>query len=198
MTKRYFNWKLAIILVIGAGVLAVTAVGLRRWQRANSAEQGLILGNKAYEEQNWEEAAKQLGRYVAVKQDDVTALVKYAEAQMHIRPQKQNNVQQAIAAYRTALRADDTHSDSALKLTEIYLTMGMPGEAELIAQRQLEKSQDPNLHRMFAIALAQQRKFNEAADELKAICKEHPEQVLAYESLGQIIERHPDEFSDRR
>lgn len=197
MVKRYFNWKLAIVLVISAGVLAVTAIGLRRWHRANSAEQGLILGNKAYEEQNWEEAARQLGRYVAVKQDDVTALVKYAEAQMHIRPRKRNNVQLAIAAYRTALRVDDTHSDSALKLTEIYLTMGMPGEAELIAKRHLDKSQDPNLHRMFAIALAQQRKFNEAADELKSICKEHPEQVLAYESLGQIIERHPDEFSDR-
>jgi tetratricopeptide (TPR) repeat protein len=197
MTKRYFNWKLAIVLVIVIGVIGVTAVGLRRWHRANSAEQGLILGNKAYEEQNWQEAAKQLGRYVAVKQDDVTALVKYAEAQMNIRPRKRNNVQLAIAAYRTALRADDTHSDAALKLTEIYITMGMPGEAELIAKRQLEKSQDPNLHRMLAIALAQQRKFSEAADELKSICKKHPEHILAYESLGQIIERHPDEFSEQ-
>jgi len=197
MSKRYFNWKLAIVLVISMGVLAIIAIGLRRWQKANSAEQGFILGNKAYQEQDWEEAAQQLGRYIAVKQDDVTTLVKYAEAQMHIRPRKRNNVQQAIVAYRSALRVDNTHMDSALKLTEIYLTLGMPGEAELIAQRYLEKSQDPNLHRMLGIALAQQRKFNQAAEELKAICTEHPEQVLAYESLGWLIERHPDQFPDQ-
>ena len=116
MSKRYFNWKLAIVLVIGAGVLAVTAIGLRRWQKANSAEQGFILGNKAYEEQNWEEAAKQLGRYILVSQDDATTLVKYAEAQMHIRPRKRGNVQQAIAAYRTALRVDD--SQTAARYTQ--------------------------------------------------------------------------------
>ncbi len=197
MSKRYFNWKLAIVLVISVGVLAVTAIGLRRWQIANSAEQGLILGNKAYEEQNWEEAAEQLGRYLQVRQDDVTALVKYAEAQMHIRPRKRGNVQQAMQAYRTALRVDDTQTQAAMRLTEIYLTIGMPGEAELIAERYLEKSQNPKLQRMLGIALAQQRKFDEAADKLKGICKEHPEQVLVYESLGRLIERYPEEFPDQ-
>jgi tetratricopeptide (TPR) repeat protein len=197
MPKRYFNWKLAIVLVISVGVLTVTAIWLRRWQKANSAEQGLLLGNKAYEEQNWEETTKQLGRYLLVRQDDAAILVKYAEAQMHIRPRKRGNIQQAIAAYRTALRVDDTQKEAARKLTEIYLTMGMPGEAELIAKRQLEKSQDPNLQRMLGVALAQQRKFDEASDELKAICTEHPAQVLAYESLGQLIERYPEEFPDQ-
>jgi len=196
MSKRYFNWKLAIVLVICTAVIAVTVIWVRRWQKENSAEQGLILGNKAYQEQNWEEAAKQLGRYITVRQDDATALVKYAEAQMHIRPRKRSSVLQAITAYRTALRVDDTKTDAAFKLTEIYLTMGMPGEAELIAKRQLEKSQDPNLQRMLGVALAQQRKFGEGAEVLKTICMEHPEQVLAYESLGQLIERYPEEFPD--
>ncbi|GAI43451.1 unnamed protein product, partial [marine sediment metagenome] len=31
MPRRYFNWKLAIVLVIGIGVLGVTAFGLRQW-----------------------------------------------------------------------------------------------------------------------------------------------------------------------
>ncbi len=197
MPRRYFNWKLAIVLLISLVVLCVTAFGLRRWQKANSAEQGLALGNQAYNEQNWEEAAENLGRYLAVQQDDIQVLLKYADAQMHIRPRKHNYIQQAIAAYRIVLRVDDTHSEAALQLTEIYLMMGMPGEAELIAKRQLEKVQDPNLRRMLAIAFAQQRKFNEAATELKAICTEHPEQILAYETLGQLIEQYPEEFPDQ-
>jgi len=92
MAKRYFNWKLAIVLVIGVVVLGVTAFGLRQWQRANRAERGLILGNKAYEEHEWEEAAKELGRYLAVEQDDVPTLLKYADAQLNIRPVKAGNI----------------------------------------------------------------------------------------------------------
>ena len=197
MPKRYFNWKLAIVLIISIVVLGVTAVGLRRWQKANSAEQGFVLGNKAYNEQNWEEAANELGRYLTMEQDNVPVLLKYADAQMHIRPLRSNNIQQAITAYRTVLRVEETHLEAALKLTEIYLTMGIPGEAELIAKRQLEITQDSNLRRMLAIAYSRQRKFNEAAVELKAICAEHPEQILAYESLGQLIEQHPEEFADQ-
>jgi lipopolysaccharide biosynthesis regulator YciM len=197
MPRRYFNWKLAIVLLMSLVILCITAFGLRQWQKANSAEQGLVLGNKAYDEQNWEEAATNLGRYLALKQDDVQVLLKYADAQMHIRPRKRDNIQQAIQAYRIILRVEDNHPETSQKLTEIYLMMGMPGEAELIARRQLEKAQDPNLRRLLAIALAQQREFDEAATELKAICTEHPEQILAYESLGQLIEQHPEEFPDQ-
>lgn len=197
MPRRYFNWKLAIVLLISLAVLCITAFGLRQWQRANSAEQGLVLGNKAYDEKKWEDAVENLGRYLALKQDDVQVLLKYADAQMHIRPRKRDNIQQATQAYRIILRVEDNHLEASKKLTEIYLMMGMPGEAELIAERQLEKVQDPNLHRMLAIALAQQRKFDEAATELKTICTKHPGQILAYESLGQLIEQYPEEFPDQ-
>ncbi len=196
MPRRYFNWKLTIVLVIGIGVLGVTAFGLRQWQRANRAEQGLVLGNKAYDEQKWEQAAANLGRYLAVEQNDVPALLKYAEAQLKIRPSKRNNIQQAISAYRAALRADPNNSEAAMRLTEVYLIWGMPGEAELIANRWLETNDDPELRRMLALALAGQRKFNEAAAQLKAIIQEHPDQILAYETLGQLTEQRPDDFPD--
>jgi len=196
MAKRYFNWKLAIVLVIGVVVLGVTAFGLRQWQRANRAERGLILGNKAYEEHEWEEAAKNLGRYLAVKRDDVPTLLKYADAQLNIRPVKAGNIQQATASYRTVLRVDENNSEAAMLLTKIYLEIGTPGEAELIAKRQLETSDDPKLRRMLALALAQQRKFSEAAEELKAILQEHPDQVSAYETLGRLTEQRPEDFPD--
>ena len=196
MPRRYFNWKLAIVLVIGICVLGVTAFGLRQWQRANRAEQGLVLGNKAYDEQKWEQAASNLGRYLAVEQNDMPALLKYAEAQLKIRPSKPNRIQQAIAAYRAVLRADPNNSEAAMRLTEVYLETGMPGEAELIATRQLKINDDPELRRMLALALAGQRKFNEAAAQLKAILQEHPDQILAYDILGQLTEQRPEDFPD--
>jgi tetratricopeptide (TPR) repeat protein len=195
MPRRYFNWKLAAVLVIGLVVLGITAYGLRQWQRSRRADSGLVLGNEAYNEHRWEDAAKNLGRYLAVTQDDVPALLKYADAQLNIRPLKRNNAQQAIAAYRTVLRLDRNNSEASMRLVEMYLGMNMPGEAELIATRALETNRLPELQRMLAIALINQRKFKEAANELESIIKEHPEQILAYEVLGRLIEQRPEDFS---
>ncbi len=196
MPQRYFNWKLAIVLVIGFVILGSIAFGLRQWQKANRAEQGLVLGNKAYDEQRWEDAARDLGRYLSVERDDVPTLLKYADAQLKVRPYKGSNVRQAIEAYRAVLRADKNNYEAAMQLIEIYLMMGMAGEAELIANRQLETNDDPKLRRMLALALARQRKFDEAAAQLKVILQEHPDQILAYETLGQLIKERPEDFPD--
>ncbi|MHC4323110.1 MAG: tetratricopeptide repeat protein [Planctomycetota bacterium] len=196
MPGRYFNWKLAIVLVISIIVLGVSAFGLRQWRRTNRAEQGLVLGNKAYDEYRWEEAAEHLGRYIALERDNVSIILKYADAQLKIRPVKPNRIKQAIGAYLSVLRIDRNNSEAAMQLTEIYLGIGSPGEAELIAGRQLKTNPNPDLQRMLALALAGQRKFEESATELKNIIKEHPEQVLAYETLGQLIEQRPEDFQD--
>jgi tetratricopeptide (TPR) repeat protein len=196
MPGRYFNWKLAVVLVISLVVLGISAFGLRQWRRTNRAEQSFILGNKAYDEHRWEDAAEHLGKYIALERDDVSILLKYADAQLKVRPTKLSRIQQAMGAYRTVLRLDRENAEAAMKLTEIYLSVGSPGEAELIARRQLETKEEPELRRMLALALAGQRKFEEAAEELKAIIKEHPEQVSAYETLGQLIEQRPEDFKD--
>ena len=196
MPKRYFNWRLAIVLVIGLVVLSMTAYGLRQWRRSSRSARGLVLGNKAYEEHRYEEALQQLGHYLAVERDDVPILLKYADAHLNIRPLKRNNIQQAIAAYRVVLREDKNNSEAATKLTELYLAMGMPGEAELIITRYLDTNQDLKLRRLLAIAMIRQRKFAEAETELKSIIAEHPAQILAYETLGQLIEQRPADFPD--
>ena len=194
MPKRYFNWKLAIVLLIGFIVLSVTAYGLRQWQRSHRAERGLSLGNKAYSEQRWEDAAKNLGRYLAVVQNDAAVLSKYAQAQLNIRPLRRNNLQQAISAYRAILRINETNSQAALTLIKIYLQIGLPGEAELIATRAIEKNPLPELRRVLAVALISQRKFEEASKELKNIIKEHPDYISAYDVLGRLVENRPDDF----
>ncbi len=195
MPRRYINWKLVIVLVIGLVVLAVTAFSLRKWQRNRRAYGALETGNEAYEKGLWEEAAINLGRYLTVAQDDVTVILKYAESQINIRPLKRNNVQQAIEAYRTVLRIDKNNLEATMRLVEMYLEMDMAGEAELIATRVPEASQSPDLRRMLAIALIKQRKFTNAATELTSVIKEHPDHILAYEVLGQLIKQRPENFT---
>jgi len=196
MARRYFNWKLAIVLVVGLAVLCVTALGLRQWQKENRAERGLVLGNKAYEEHRYEDAAHYLGRYVGVYQDDVPALLKYADAQLNIRPLKRNNIQQAIGTYHIVLREDPANSEAAKRLISLHLNIGMPGEAELIAKNYLKTTQNPEVRRLLAMALARQSKPDEAVAELNSIVADEPNQVLAYEVLGQLAELKHGDFAD--
>jgi len=58
MPRRPFNWKLAIVLLIGFVVLCITAFGLHQWWRSNRTERRLIPGNKAYDEHRYEDAVK--------------------------------------------------------------------------------------------------------------------------------------------
>lgn len=196
MSARYFNWKLAIVLVISLTVMCVGAFCLRQWRQTDRAERGLRLGSEAYQEHRWEDATDHLGAYLAVEQKDISVLLKYADAHLKIRPTKRSNVQQAEGAYRTILRLDEGNSEAATKLTELYLGIGSFGEAELIAGRYIAIAPDPELRRMLAIAMIGQRRFEEAATELRAIVKENPDQVLAYETLGQLFEQRPGDFED--
>jgi len=189
------NWKLIIVLVIGLVVLGITAYGLRWWNRLNRAEAGLELGNRAYEDAQWVEAAQNLGRYLTVEPDDIDAMMRYAQAQLNIIPLKRGNISQAINAYRRALRIDRTNTEAATKLIDIYIQMNMPGEAELIAAKQLKNISDNTIRRMLAKTLIEQRKFAEAARQLEGIIQDSPSEVLAYDAMGRLVELRPDDFS---
>ncbi|RKY11528.1 MAG: hypothetical protein DRP65_03980 [Planctomycetota bacterium] len=189
------NWKLIIVLVISLVVLGVTAYGLRWWNRLHRAEAGLGLGNRAYENAQWLEAAQNLGRYLTVEPDDIGALMKYAQAQLNIIPLKRGNISQAINAYRRVLRIDRTNTEAAIKLINIYIQMNTPGEAELIATQQLENVSNCTIRRMLAKALIEQRKFAEAARQLKVVIEEAPSEVLAYDVMGRLVELRPNDFS---
>ena len=195
MATRYFNWKLAFILVIGTSVLIGTMFSLRHWQKSTRADQALPIGERAYEQEDWEEAAVQLGRYLAVNGDNVAVLLKYAHAQLNRRPVTSGNVMQAVAAYRSVLRLEPDNTEAVRRLTEVYVGMKQSGEAELIAERYLEASDDPVVRRMFAVALVQQRKFSEGAAQLSRILEEHPSEVAAYELMGQLAEQRPDDVN---
>jgi tetratricopeptide (TPR) repeat protein len=192
--RKNFNWKLIAVLLIGFIVIGLTGYGLRQWQRGRRAESGLVQGNKAYAEQDWESAAQHLGRYLAVSPSDIEAFLKYAEAQLNIRPLRRGNIEQAIGAYRNVLRLDETNSKAAETLVGIYLQIGQPGEAQLISTRAISKNPSSHLRRMLAIALIEQRKFDEAFKELSSLIKDHSDYVPAYDEMGQLAENGRNTF----
>ena len=165
-------------------------------RRRTKAEQALPRGQTAFEAKQWDEAADQLGRYLAVNNQDVTVLIQYAEAQLNRRPITQGNVQMAIAAYRNALRFKPDDVETARRLAEVYLSMGAPAEAESTAERHLERRDDPGLRRLYAQALWQQREFDQATAEMKTVIEKYPGEILAYEFLGFAMEARP-EAADR-
>jgi tetratricopeptide (TPR) repeat protein len=194
--RKHFNWKLIAVLLIGFVVIGVTGYGLRQWQRGRRAESGLTLGNQAYAEKDWEATTRHLGRYLAVSQNDVDALLKYAEAQLYIRPLQRGNIEQAVSAYRNVLRVDETNSKAAETLVGIYLQIRLPGEAQLIATRAISKNPSSQLRRMLAIALIEQRKFDEAFKELTSLIKDRPDYLPAYDEMGHLAEKRPDNISE--
>ncbi|KPK78205.1 MAG: hypothetical protein AMJ79_00225 [Phycisphaerae bacterium SM23_30] len=198
MAKRRFNWRFIVIFFVVIVGLAGAVVKLGKMQRNRRADQALITGNQAFEEGRWEQATTDLGRYIArnKEKDDIEVIFKYARAHLNIRPFKKNNLTHAINSYRDILRLDKGNVKASTELISIYIQSGAPGEAEGIARRALELNQDLQIQTLLAIALAAQRKFEEAQAELQDIIENHPEHVLAYERLSLLIESYPDEFPE--
>ncbi|MCX5647396.1 MAG: tetratricopeptide repeat protein [Phycisphaerae bacterium] len=201
MAARYFNWKLATVLVAAITVFSVAAYALHQWQKTARAVQSLPLGDAAYAQQDYDEAASQYGRYVAVNGDDVEILLKYAEAQLKRRPTSRGNAAEAFKAYRSVLRLDSHNLKAVRGLMELYLlSRDSVGEAELVAQHFLENNDDVGIRRMHAEALRLLHKPKEAAAELKENLEKHPDDVQSYEMMGWLanelkenLEKHPND-----
>ena len=197
MSKRRLNWITAVVLLIVLVVLAATALTLRRWQQNRIANKARQTGLIAYEQYRWKQAAQQLGRYIAANGEDTEMLLKYAHAQLNIRPLQRNNLKQALAAYRSILRTKKDHHLAAKKLLRLYLQMNIPAEAELIAERYLQTNDDPTIRTLLAVSLARQRNFANAQIQLKRIIRKHPDHIPAYDTLGRLTENYPDNYTDK-
>ncbi len=200
MEKGYINWKLAIVLVVATCVCVGAGWVLHDWQKSTRAEQARPLGIKAYDQENWPEAAEQLGHYLAVNQNDVDILLKYGHAQRQIRPLMPNNVDQAISTYSTVLRSDTATPEEVYQATrwlvEMCLIRGRFTEAETQARNYLASHDDTVVQELLGQALFRQRKFQEAAETFESLIEKHPQEVGAYDLLGRFANERPDDISE--
>lgn len=192
MKKRTINWKALIVLVLFTAILLVTVFSLRLWRKTMTAKNSLQTGQQAYEDLQWRQAVKEFGRYLAANPQDIPILHKYAEARLKIRPLKQEDIQQTIAAYRSILRLERTNLQAVENLTNLYLQLEVASEAELVTRDFLKTADDPQITVLLAMALVKQQKFEEAGVLLLNLIKQHPDNVPAYELLAGIAELHPE------
>lgn len=191
MAKLRINWQLIIVLILAIIAVAVTGISLRKYHRQQRAEVGLEEGLAAYEAGDWKMAATSLGHYLAIHQDNVDVLIKYAQSQLQIQPFKRENLEQAINAYRVVLRLED-NEQAAREIIKLYLQFGMPAEAELIARRFANKNGDVDFRLSLASSLVDQRKYTEALAILKELISQYPSQIRAFGLIGEIAEKHPE------
>lgn len=189
MARLKVNWTLLIVLLLSLVVLGLTVFGLRGWNRNYRAKIGKEKGLAAFEQKQWPEAAQFLGQYLGVRQDDTDIMLKYAQAQMSIKPTKQANLNQAVNAYRSILRQEDNF-EAAKNLVGIYLWIaGLPGEGQLTAERFLEKQNHPEIRQLLAACLIQQKQYDKAIQELNRVVQDDPTLVSAYDLLAQVTEK---------
>lgn len=184
-----------ILSAISIAILTIFGLSIYRlhsWQCARVKVKTLENGLKLYQDCNWEGAASNLGRYLAFCPNDLNILLKYADAQLHIRPAKQDNLQQAVAAYRKVIRADKTNKTAAFRLSNLYLQINAPSEAENVTARYLQFKNDVDIKNLLAISMIKQRKFNEAAYLIKEIIKKNPQEILPYELIAGLAEQNAD------
>lgn len=192
MARRYFNWKLLVVILLATMMLGFTAFGLRKWQKGEKSELAYKKGIKAFDEHEWDVAAANIGRYISSNPEDIEMLHKYATAQLNIRPRSKSNAQQAIGAYRMILRADKSDIEATKKISEIYLQIRLPGEAELILKKFPDIASNPELGTLLARAMSAQKKYDAAAKTLNEILKAHPEHIQAYAVLAQLAAAQPE------
>lgn len=194
MTKLRINYKLIIVLIIGLAILAGSAIGLRKWFQTQTISTGYSQGKAAYQKQQWDEAATQLGNYLAVRKDDAEILMMYADAQLKRRPISRGNIQQTIAAYRQVSRLDASNAEVVKILTDIYLEMGAYSEARAKAEEFLVSAQDLQINLNLIRSLLGLRDFRLAYQKLVLIVEQHPDFIPAYELLAVYSGRYPEHF----
>lgn len=191
------NWNFLAVFAICAAALVLTIGGLWFWNKHLRAQRGLRLGLAAYENKQWEEAGKYLGQYLAaiLPEQSTEVLLKYAEAQLNVRPLKRENLEQAMRAYHQILRIEE-NKEARKTLIELYLQTD-PLEAERNAQQYLEQTFDSQIACYAARAQMMQRQFQKAFDQLRGIVQQEPSCINAYLLLAQGAEESPQQFEKK-
>ena len=196
------------VLVIGLALLVGAAFMLRGWQKSRRMSEGLRLGEIAYEQKDWKEAATQYGNYLSGDQNNIEILSKYAECLTKVRPVDSGRMMSAANAYRLIIRNDKTNTDAIGKASDIYIATRNPGEAEMVLKDAIQLLPDnEKIHEKYALSLAMQNKLddlielkNKYPDQLKAyyqfitqLCASQDKYATAIDLLKQVIEKYPKE-----
>ncbi len=175
---------LATLLIVSA-LLAVMGVVALRMRRQAAADKALAAGRAAINVGDLAVACEQLKIYLEKRPEDLEVLEQFANANLEVRPRSPRNTNWAIKAYRRLLRQRPGDDAICEALAELYLEVRDFNEAAYVCQQRLEvEPLDKDAALTLGSVLVAQRKSQEAADVLKRLIGNHPDQVRAYALLS--------------
>jgi tetratricopeptide (TPR) repeat protein len=189
---------LLLKVIVIAAVLTVAVAGLlmfRKHRRENLIESALANGTKAYQKQQYSEAAGYFGRYLAAEPSDVDVLLKYADAQLHRRPESQGTIKQGISALERVLRIEAGHPEASEDLIKTYVRLGSYTDAERVARSWLEvEPENEKPAEFLAATLIAQGEKPEAREVLEQLVSKNPANVDAV--VGLVLLRTEQQDAD--
>mgnify|MGYP000061565265 CR=1 FL=1 len=131
--------RLVILLIAAAGVAAAGA-GLYTLRQAtqqrtlsSAREQGLA----AYEQENWDETLRHLGRYIGTNREDAEAWLATADARHRVPADRGNHIAEALGYTRHVLSMEPNNTRALRLALELEVQLGQRTEALQTADRLL-------------------------------------------------------------
>lgn len=177
-------------VAVGVALLATGAWQFRAWQKERRIAEALRVGTEAYERGDYAGAMRELGYYVARRQNDAGPMVMLAEARRRVPERGNAHVATAIRLLRSALRADPTRAEARAALLELYAEAGFFTELEALASEVLSRDADDRSaadHRLEA--LLGLGRSAEAVVAARSLAQRWPDDPRAHASVFRALLR---------
>ena len=184
------NVKALVILGLVVILLGGAFAGGYKIRKRIVANRALAAGKAAFDRQDWPEACKQLKAYLSRYSDEnPEVLGQYAKANLSVRPRTPANTTAAIAAYRRLSRLKPDDEQVCHELVKLYIRVRIFSEAAYVCTQRLDAApNDQEARLLLAKSLVGQRKFPDAARELKTVIQTEPATPEAYVLLAGIAQ----------
>ena len=180
------NVKVVVILAAVVAILFGGAAVAYKARKRIVADRALAAGLEAFETRNWSTAAQELRTYLEKYPDDAENLVKYARAELNVRPTGPSHLGRAMGAYRRYLRLRSDDWDARARLAELHLSVGNAADsiaiihAGLLDDGRRIAPDHAGANLVLAQALIVREESRQACEVLEALITRHPECVEAY------------------
>ncbi len=181
------NWRLLALLALGMAILVGGMIGGQRLHRRRVADRARLAGEAAWKAGGWQEAARQWRVYLEKNPSDLDILLRYAKANLEVRPRTPRDVGAAIGAYRRYLDLRPADEEVTARLCHLYAGTRNHVQVAEVARRRLAVAPDDRAAAVYlGRALVAQGKHDEALEFLTKFVIAHPEVVEPYAILSDL------------
>ena len=181
------NWRFLGILALVL-VLTVGSLGAGHWFfHRCAADRALAAGDAAWRAKAWQEASRQWRVYLEKHPDNLDVLLRYAKANLEIRPQGPKELGAALGAYTQYLHLKPGDAEASSRICHLFASVrNYKMVAEYARKRLAVAPNDVPAVISLGRALLALDKRDEATELLTKFVKVHPAEVEPYTILSDM------------